>query len=104
FARKLLASGQPAGPATHLPGSSVGGLSVQPEQRVATTGRGHGHAGVYAAYVNGYPSPRTLLVNRLGSSTTMKVASASGSEEIGGTALTAASRGPLVAGSVFCRG
>ena len=39
FARKLLASGQPAGPATHLPGSSVGGLSVQPEQRVATTGR-----------------------------------------------------------------
>jgi len=104
FARKLLASGQPAGPATHLPGSSVGGLSVQPEQRVATTGRGHGHAGVYAAYVNGYPSPRTLLVNPLGSGTTMKVASAGGSEEIGGTALTADSGGRLVAAWFFGRG
>jgi hypothetical protein len=104
FARKLLASGLPAAPATHLPGSSVGGLSVLPAQRVATTGRGLGHAGVYAAYVHGYPSPHTLLVNRLGSGTTMTVATASGSEEIGGAMLTADSAGRLVAAWFFGRG
>lgn len=105
FARRLLASGHAAGPAQSLPGSSVGGNNVAPEQRVGTTGRGKGHAGVYAAYAQGFPFARSLDVLRLGSRTPVKVAAFKGtSEQLGGSTLTANPNGRLWAAWFFGRG
>ncbi len=96
FARPLLASGQPAGPAHLLPGSGAGGNALAPEQRVGTTGRGSGHGGVYAVYEHGYPFATALDVDRLGSSTPVKVATfPSTAEQLGGATLTATPSGRL---------
>jgi hypothetical protein len=96
FARRLLASGHAAGAAQALPGSSVGGNTLAPEQRVGTTGRGKGRAGVYAAYAQGFPFARSVDVLKLGSHTPVKVATFKGtSKQLGGSTLTANPNGRL---------
>jgi hypothetical protein len=95
FARQLLASGKPAGPAQLLPGSAMGGNAITPAQRVGTTGRGAGSSGVYVAYEHGVPVATALDVDRLGARTPTAVATFKGTEQLAGSALAAAPSGRL---------
>jgi hypothetical protein len=105
FARPLLASGRPAGPAELLPGSVTGGSIILPQQRVGTTGRGPGRPGAYAVYERGFPFARALEVDRLGSRAPVTVATFGGtSEQLQGSTVTAAPGGRLVVAWFFGRG
>lgn len=104
FARRLLASGKPAGPAELLPGSATGGSAITPQQRVDTTGRGLGSGGVYVAYEHGDPVATALDVGRLGSPAPATVATFEGPGQLAGPALTAAPGGRLWAAWFFGRG
>lgn len=103
FARQLSASGA-GGTAKLLPGSATGGNSITPAQRVATTGRGPGSGGVYAAYGRGYPDVTTLVVDKIGSATPTAVASFQSTEQLGGTDLAATPSGQLWVGWFDGRG
>jgi hypothetical protein len=97
YAQRLSASGA-AGPAARLPGSVTGGNTILTSQRTGVTGRGRGpgRAGVYAAYVTGYPVPAALDLLRLGTGSRVKVANSGGfSEEIAGDTVTAGPNGRL---------
>jgi hypothetical protein len=73
FARPLANSGTAAGAAKLLPGSAVGGHVVVLSQRVASTSRGKNRAGVYVAYLHGYPTAHAFDLARLGPGGTVKV-------------------------------
>ena len=95
YAQRLSAAGA-AGAATRLPGSVTGGNTILAEQRTGVTGRGHGRPGVYAVYPVGYPSPRSLDLIRLGTSSPLKLATFGGfSEEVAGDTVAAGPNGRL---------
>jgi hypothetical protein len=97
FARRLQASGQPAGPAQLLPGSRARRGIVLPGQRVGTTARGKGRRGVYVAYAEGAPVPHALAVDKVGSRTPVRIAGFHGfTEQLGGDTITADPRGHLL--------
>lgn len=84
------------GKAFRLPGSATGGNAIEPEQRIAITGRGKGRAGVYASYGVGYPSYRALDVYRAGASKPLTLATfGSSGFELAGTTITAGPDGKL---------
>jgi hypothetical protein len=74
----------------------TGGNTILAEQRTGVTGRGHGRPGVYAVYPVGYPSPRSLDLIRLGTSSPLKLATFGGfSEEVAGDTVAAGPNGRL---------
>jgi hypothetical protein len=76
YAQRLTANGHASGAALRLPGSQARGAVVVAPQRIAITGRGDGHAGVYVAYGSGYPTYTAVDVTRAGSSTATVLARA----------------------------
>jgi hypothetical protein len=93
-----------AGRAVRLPGSQTGGNVISIAQRVGITGRGPGHAGVYVAYINGYPITHALDVLKLGASRPTVVATVGGANEIQGSTITAGPDHRLWAAWVIGRG
>jgi hypothetical protein len=91
WVRRLSLTGV-AGSALRLPGSVTRGNTVLLDQRVAITGRGHGHGGVYASYPVGYPAATAVDVYRIGASKPFTVARAT---QIFGTDITAGPNGRL---------
>jgi hypothetical protein len=86
FVRPLTNSGTAAGAAKLLPGSAAGGHVVILNQRVAITSRGKNRAGVYVAYLHGYPTAQAFDLARLGPGGSVKVTTFGGLN----TTLTAA--------------
>jgi hypothetical protein len=95
FLQPLHPSGTAAGGAQLLPGSRVRGSTLPLLERIAVTGRGHGRAGVYVAYVTGYPSGLGIDVLRAGTHKAVKVASTSAAHAFAGVAIAASSGGGL---------
>jgi hypothetical protein len=95
FARPLTQSGRPAGPAVLLPGSRQRGNVFLPGQRIGVTARGHGRAGVFAAYGSGWPTFHKLEVIRLGSRTPRTLASFGSAEAMAGSTIAAEPSGRL---------
>jgi hypothetical protein len=73
FVRPLTNSGTAAAAARLLPGSAASGHVVILSQRVAITSRGNNRAGVYVAYLHGYPTAQAFDLARLGPGGSVKV-------------------------------
>jgi hypothetical protein len=83
-----------SGNAVKLPGPGQGGGTVTPVQRVALTGRGKGHGGVYALYGDGHYSYTSLNLIATGSTKPVSLATTV-SEELQGDTITAGPDGRL---------
>jgi len=92
--QRLSQTGAAGGP-VRLPGSETGGHVPTVQQRVGITGRGHGRAGVYAVYANGYPFQRAVDLLRVGSTKPTVLATFGALTGVGGDTVTAGPNGRL---------
>jgi hypothetical protein len=95
FARRLNQNGTADGKAVLQPGSETGGATLPRFQRVGVTGLGHGRAGVFTAYVTGYPTGLGVDVHELGTTKVVKVGSTNSLHGFAGATLTADPHGRL---------
>lgn len=89
FAQRLNQNGTAAGSAQLLPGSVVKGESPELNERVAITGRGQHRAGVYVAYITGWPAAVHVNLVRAGRKTPVRLASTSSARQFFGVAVSA---------------
>jgi hypothetical protein len=95
FARRLNQDGTAAGPALRLPGSVTKGETPELNERIAITGRGQHRAGVYAAYITGWPTALHVNLVRVGHKTPARLASTSAARQFFGVAVSANPAGGL---------
>jgi hypothetical protein len=95
FARRLNQNGTADGKPVLLPGSEKGEATLVTFQRVGITGIGSGRAGVYAAYLTGYPTGSGVDVDEVGTSKVFKVGSTDFANGFAGATVTADPGGRL---------
>lgn len=95
FAQRLNQSGTAAGKPQLLPGTVTKNSTFPLNERIAITGRGHRRAGVYLAYLTGWPFALHVNVQRAGSRKSVRVASTNTSRQFAGVAVSANSAGGL---------
>ena len=95
FAQRLNQNGTAAGKAQLLPGTVTKNSTFPLNERIAITGRAGHRAGVYLAYLTGYPFALHVNVQRAGSRKSVRVASTNTSRQFAGVAVSANSAGGL---------
>jgi hypothetical protein len=95
YLQQLAASGTTQGGRQLLPGSVTGGNTHLGDQRIGITGRGHGHPGVYVAYVAGYPIGLRVELLKAGTRRAVTLARTDDSNGFAGATVTADPAGGL---------
>lgn len=80
WAQQLAQNGSKVGGPIRLPGSNVGNDAIAVNQRTTATGLGHGLAGVYVSYLNGWPTAHKVELIKLGAKKPTIIATQSGTQ------------------------